>query len=1161
VAIAGGALIAEGTDQPTRPSALAKAFAEYRAVPGENPDLCRPALAPCHLNDLLGVDTVSRLPPMSRQLRLLLARAWLSMLRDRRMLGAMLGRSLAIGLVVGLVYKHVFEDPEAPWANLFDLACQVGSPDASPAACLVDIPRHSSLNVTCVLDPTEQRCTGHPLAQIRGPSLEKRQLYAPVCSLAPLLLSRNTSSVASLEDSCSLLEKFVGVAGSCEWHPEHGCVAGHLHLGHEISPAALSASSMFFLAVLYLVMGNLQEVPRLFEARLVFRREMAAGAYQLGPLWLSQILANLPMQCFCFSVFFNLSWWLIHIPMGRHAANYFYCFAMLLTTNGLGFALAQLLAVTAPSADWALSLFTMLFLFLASFSGFTLLVPDIPLGWRWARYTSFVRWAYQGLVTQLFSSMRGGDGVVEYWGFAGTHPMELLAILWGYALALNLLSLLGQREPKSRLVLAADVPQTGQRTGWGWRRSTRLDADAVCQFSDELTSGLLDDRGTTAQERAAQQLAKSHPISVNPGVRSPAVAPGAYAAVLEGPFPLDGAPPELRPGSGRGSRHLDRAEAQSPGVRLAFRDVCFSVSVESQSGVEACLKRSALSLVGEGPLSQYEKLDDDPGPASTRPQQPAARTKPLLGGAARNGINGRAEPGKILAVMGPSGAGKSTLLELLAGRKRPSSGLASGVVMVNGLACPASDVWRLGPDSGLKLDDDTVSSSPASWAYVAQETCLMPLLTVRETLEVAVALRLSTPAQGTSRGERVRLREQRTSLLLDLLGLRLRQHLYVLDSGGSGLSGGEAKRLSVAMELVNLPPLIYLDEPTSGLDSSTAHEVASAIRALADQNRSIVLTVHQPSVTTLAHLDDLLLLADGQCAYFGPLRKAVAYFHQSSLSLRYRPGLNPADFLVAAVSARSPDSLAAHFDASELGQELEAGLRAESPTLARGGLKPPRGLCHSATHPSTFGDQVGTLVRRNGLYALREPRGLFGVVLRHMVVALFFATLYRFNDASDSNPQNVASLLFLSVFFLAVGHQHSIPTLLWQKGLWRHEQGLGLYSTRALYTSQALTKWPVHLVCVFFYALIVYTSCGLRRSPGAFAFFVFVLQIASLVSLSVCELIAYVSPSAPYAMTVFLPVSFYFVAFSGFVVLIPSLPMYMRHFFPQTSYLRWAFQV
>ena len=118
---------------------------------------------------------------------------------------------------------------------------------------------------------------------------------------------------------------------------------------------------------------------------------------------LANLLVHFPLQCVLFAVFYDLAYWLIGIPAGAWAENYFYCFAILLATNAVGFAYAQLLAITAPSADWALAVFPISFLFLASFSGFTLLVTDIPVGWRWGRYVSFVRWTFQVLHASLYS--------------------------------------------------------------------------------------------------------------------------------------------------------------------------------------------------------------------------------------------------------------------------------------------------------------------------------------------------------------------------------------------------------------------------------------------------------------------------------------------------------------------------------------------------------------------------------------------------------------------------------------------------------------------------------------------------------------------------------------------------------------------------------------
>jgi ABC-type multidrug transport system ATPase subunit len=114
-----------------------------------------------------------------------------------------------------------------------------------------------------------------------------------------------------------------------------------------------------------------------------------------------------------------------------------------------------------------------------------------------------------------------------------------------------------------------------------------------------------------------------------------------------------------------------------------------------------------------------------------------------------------------------------------------------------------------------------------------------------------------------------------------------------------GVSGGQAKRVSIGVEIVNLPNLMFLDEPTTGLDSSISLEVMSAVRNLANQNRTVICTIHQPSEDTYALFDTLLLLAEGRVIYFGPAAAAVGFFTQSPYRYMCRPGTNPADFAIA----------------------------------------------------------------------------------------------------------------------------------------------------------------------------------------------------------------------------------------------------------------------
>lgn len=235
------------------------------------------------------------------------------------------------------------------------------------------------------------------------------------------------------------------------------------------------------------------------------------------------------------------------------------------------------------------------------------------------------------------------------------------------------------------------------------------------------------------------------------------------------------------------------------------------------------------------------------------------------------GVSGKATVGEILAIMGPSGAGKSTLLNTLAGRVVASS----GSITINGE--PVSRKAR------RKI------------SYVLQADVFFPNLTLRETLTFTTLLRLPDKMP-------YELKIRRMQEIVDALELNKCLDTRIGGTFETGLSGGERKRASIASELLTNPRLLLLDEPTSGLDSAIAYSLMSTMAKYSRQSmKTILTTIHQPSSQIFHMFSKVLLLTEGQVAYFGPGNKIIDFF--SRLGLHCDPLYNPADFILEQVKA------------------------------------------------------------------------------------------------------------------------------------------------------------------------------------------------------------------------------------------------------------------
>ncbi|XP_075478956.1 ABC transporter G family member STR-like [Primulina tabacum] len=233
-----------------------------------------------------------------------------------------------------------------------------------------------------------------------------------------------------------------------------------------------------------------------------------------------------------------------------------------------------------------------------------------------------------------------------------------------------------------------------------------------------------------------------------------------------------------------------------------------------------------------------------------------------------NDISGQAIRGEILAILGPSGAGKSTLLDALAGR------IAQGSL-----------------EGSVRIDGKQVTTSYMKMisSYTMQDDQLFPMLTVFETFMFAAEVRLP-PSISTNE------KKKRVVELLDQLGLTSVCHTYIGNDATRGVSGGEKRRVSIGIDIIHKPPLLFLDEPTSGLDSTSAFSVIEKVRDIARGGSMVLLTIHQPSSRIQMLLDRITVLAKGRLMYTGSPTALSSYL--SGFSRPVPDGENSLEYLL-----------------------------------------------------------------------------------------------------------------------------------------------------------------------------------------------------------------------------------------------------------------------
>ncbi|CAL3969714.1 unnamed protein product [Diplocarpon coronariae] len=422
------------------------------------------------------------------------------------------------------------------------------------------------------------------------------------------------------------------------------------------------------------------------------------------------------------------------------------------------------------------------------------------------------------------------------------------------------------------------------------------------------------------------------------------------------------------------------------------------------------------------------------------------------------------QAGLLNIVMGPSGSGKTSLLSAMALRLHPRVGThytQSGEMTFNGSA-PADSVVR------------------SVCSYVCQDDdALLPSLTVRETLRFSAGLRLPsfmTTAEKTQRADDMLLK----------LGLKDCADNLIGSEKIKGISGGEKRRVSIAVQILTDPRVLLLDEPTSGLDAFTASSILDVLQALAQEGRTVILTIHQSRSDMFQKFGNVLLLArGGSPVYAGDGAGLLPHF--DSLGYPCPTTTNPADFALDLITVdlqRSDREAATRRKVRSLISSWTAGDLASvtRPTS----IATPAQLGSLIRQPTSFAAAFPILVHRAWINFRRQPDLLIArttqVTGLAVILTLFFAPLHHDYAAVQTR------LGFIQEFcaFNFVGMLQNVAVYPSEKKVFDRENDDGTYGVEAFLAQYLTLEVPFEILTSLIFAILVDLAAGLPRTPRLF---------------------------------------------------------------------------
>ncbi|KAF7127829.1 hypothetical protein RHSIM_Rhsim11G0102600 [Rhododendron simsii] len=455
-------------------------------------------------------------------------------------------------------------------------------------------------------------------------------------------------------------------------------------------------------------------------------------------------------------------------------------------------------------------------------------------------------------------------------------------------------------------------------------------------------------------------------------------------------------------------------------------------------------------------------------------------------------ITGAIRPGVLTALMGVTGAGKTTLLDVLAGRK--TIGTIEGDIRIGGHP---------------KVQDTFARIS----GYCEQTDVHSPQITIEESVVYSAWLRLNPEIDSKTKLEFVRE-------VLEIIELDEIMDCLVGIPGVSGLSTEQRKRLTIAVELVANPSIIFMDEPTTGLDARAAAIVMRAVKNVADTGRTIVCTIHQPSIDIFE-----------------------AFNEDISGVPTIKSNYNPATWMLEVTSTSTEAGLGIDFAQVYKNSVLYMNNQALVNSLR---IPPDSKELHFATRfPQNGWGQFKSCLWKQHLSYSRSPSYIFNRYMYSLIASLLYGILFWGEGRKMDNQQNLFNVLgaaFSVAFSLGIYNCKSVlPYVSTERSVLYRERFAGMYGSWAYALAQVTIEVPYILVQAIVFVIITYPMIGYYWSVFKVLWYFYVVFCTLMYFTYLGMLLTAMTPGLHIASI--LQSSFYttFNLFSGFFIPQPQI--------------------